>query len=444
YGAETAKVPFSVINYDTTALTNGSHTVSAKGRDLNGAYIDAAAVTINVNNPVPLSIDSMGVTNITPTSATVTWTTSRPATFKVDYGPTYGYGNSVAASLLSSSQKVTLPRLGAKNMYYVRIQAWDQNYNNAVRTDLSFTTVESTGVQAVPKVTLVSSQTGNSVTGIVSLTAVPDSSLSSEGTGTAGLDGVQFLVDGSNIGERVMSAPYRAGFDTSSLPNGTHKFTVIVWDKFGKTGISDPVTVYVGNAATAAAATWVDSTSAKLINANGTFYLVSLGKRYGITDPGVLNSYGFEFKDAAAATASDTSLPQASLLAPGDGSIVKKTGDPTVWFVTGAKKYGFTSSDVFLGQGFAWGNVRTVSAEVLDSLTRAGNLSDANARHMAGVYITTAGTVYRMGQNTRLGIPSMEAYNSWNVDNDFSQVVPANAADLALPVGANLEIRNFR
>lgn len=82
-----------------------------------------------------------------------------------------------------------------------------------------------------------------------------------------------------------------------------------------------------------------------------------------------------------------------------------------------------------------------VAAEVLDPLPRGADLTDPQARHLPGVYILDRGTVYRIERTERRGIPSLAVYNSWNPDNDFSNLVAANAADLAFPVGSNLEER---
>jgi hypothetical protein len=54
--------------------------------------------------------------------------------------------------------------------------------------------------------------------------------------------------------------------------------------------------------------------------------------------------------------------------------------------------------------------------------------------------INEKGTVYWVGTDGQLhGYPSLAVYNTWHHDNDFSRVVPANSADLSLPVGS-LEI----
>ncbi|MCL5436198.1 MAG: Ig-like domain-containing protein [Patescibacteria group bacterium] len=449
-GPETGEVPYAY-TYDTTQLTNGTHTIGARGRQISGDYIPAADVSINVSNAVPMTIDNLSVSSNSATCVTFSWTTSRPTSFQLDYGLSLAFGRTVSSALRATAHKVTIARLGAASPYYARIIGWDQNFVSATKADITFTTAELQGNAALPQVSLGSSKTGNSVSGSLTLTATPGEDLSPTGEGIGGVDGIWFLVDGVDVGTKVSSQPYTISFDTRTVPNGSHTFLAIIADRAGNTGISNAVTLSISNAgssgassgpSSSGAAVSVDSSQARLVNASGTFYLISSGQRYGITDPGVLASYGFQFKDASSATAADTDLPQASLLAPGEGSLVKKSSDPTVWFISGGAKRGFVSADVFLGQGFKWGNVLTVSAEVLDSLPAGSNLFDPSAAHLDGIYVNAGGTIYKIAQGTRRGIPSMDVYNSWNVDNDFSQVVPANAADLALPVGSNLERRS--
>ena len=98
----------------------------------------------------------------------------------------------------------------------------------------------------------------------------------------------------------------------------------------------------------------------RLVNDHGTFYVIVNGQRYGVTDPGILNSYGLNFKDATAATAPDLALGVAANLPPASGSLVK-TADPTVYLISGRQRYGFVSSKVFTGLGYKFSSVLTVT-----------------------------------------------------------------------------------
>jgi len=173
----------------------------------------------------------------------------------------------------------------------------------------------------------------------------------------------------------------------------------------------------------------------RLVNDNGTYYLLKDNQRFGITNPGMLYSYGFEFKDAQPAEGSDLAFPIGELLLPGNGSLVKSPISPTVWLISSGKRYGFTSGQVFLGLGFKFSSVLTVTHPELEKLTQGSLLKDTSSSHLDGIDINDNGTIYWISEGKKYGYPSLQIYNSWHKDNDFSQVVPANDADLVMPVG---------
>jgi hypothetical protein len=174
-----------------------------------------------------------------------------------------------------------------------------------------------------------------------------------------------------------------------------------------------------------------------LVNNTGTFYLILSGIRHGITDPGILNSYGYGFTNSITDTALYEQLPSGSLLSPNDGALVKTAQDPTVYLIADQQRHGFTSASVFLASGFKWSSVLVVTAPELNALPLGAIIS----RHLQGVNITSGGTVYYLGDSFRYPYPSLAVYNSWNLANDFSTIVPANGADLTIPVGPNVTAR---
>ncbi len=175
--------------------------------------------------------------------------------------------------------------------------------------------------------------------------------------------------------------------------------------------------------------------SIRLVNNNGTYYLIQNGQRQGVTSPGILFSYGFEFKDATQATAADLALPQGGLLLPSGGALVKSVQDKTVYLITDGQRHAFISSRIFTGLGFKFSTVLLVTNPELQALPKGANLSNSTAAHMNGLNVSYKGTIYFIGSNVRHPYPSIAVYNSWNLDNDFSRVIPANAADLKLPIG---------
>jgi hypothetical protein len=179
----------------------------------------------------------------------------------------------------------------------------------------------------------------------------------------------------------------------------------------------------------------------KLINATGTFYLIINSVRHGITNPGMLTTYGFTFAMAKPASPADLLLPEGSLLTPGDGALVKSQQDPTVYFISNQQRHGFTSAAVFAALSFKFSSVLIVTATELNKLPQGSNLDNPLSAHPEGVDINDHGTIYWIHNNQRYIFPSLMVYNSLRVPNDFSRVVPANAADRQLPLGAVINPR---
>lgn len=174
----------------------------------------------------------------------------------------------------------------------------------------------------------------------------------------------------------------------------------------------------------------------KLVNYNGTYYLIVNGVRHGITLPGMLFSYGFALNQAKIATAEDIALPEGEILLPGDGVLVKTATDKTVWLISGGERHGFTSATVFTALGFKFSQVLVVTAPELNKQARGANVDNGSAAHLPGINVQDGGTIYWIGYGgQRHPYPDLATYNSWNVPNDFTRVLPSNAADRAMPAG---------
>ncbi|MDB4940378.1 MAG: Fibronectin, type domain protein, partial [Candidatus Doudnabacteria bacterium] len=175
--------------------------------------------------------------------------------------------------------------------------------------------------------------------------------------------------------------------------------------------------------------------STTLINNKGTYYLIANNTRQGITNPGILLSYGFEFKDARTATAADLSLPIGANLNPDEGALVKTKADPTVYMISAGQRHGFTSATVFGTLGYKFSSVLTVTTPELNNLPIGAIVNSSTIQHPKGTNILYKGVVYWISGTDLRPYTSIAIFNEWNKDNDFSSVVPANSADLALPFG---------
>src|SRR5207253_8838107 len=83
--------------------------------------------------------------------------------------------------------------------------------------------------------------------------AVASGTLPVDANATAGMGvaGVQFKLDGANLGSEDTSSPYAVDFNTTTVVNGNHMLTAVARDISGGTATSTGVTVNVENAAPA-------------------------------------------------------------------------------------------------------------------------------------------------------------------------------------------------
>jgi len=72
-------------------------------------------------------------------------------------------------------------------------------------------------------------------------------SLSASATDNVGVAGVQFMLDGVNLGVQVTTPPYAVTWDTTTAASGAHTLSAVARDTSGNTGTSTSVTVTVAN-----------------------------------------------------------------------------------------------------------------------------------------------------------------------------------------------------
>lgn len=128
-------------------------------------------------------ISDIQVTGIDDTSATITWTTDRPADSVVEYGTTTSYGSTTTSAAGVTSHTVTLTDLDPGTTYHFRVSSTDADGLTSTSGDRTFTTTTTT----VPPVISDVQVTGIGITEatITWSTNVPASSLVEYGVTTA-------------------------------------------------------------------------------------------------------------------------------------------------------------------------------------------------------------------------------------------------------------------
>src|SRR5205814_1191957 len=243
--------PYSV-SWNTTTASNGSHTLTAVARDAAGNRTTSAAVTVTVFNdttppavtinqaagqadptsasPINFSaVFSEPVCGFTGAAVTLSGTAAGTKTVTVSGGPsTYN----VAVSGMSTAGTViaSIPS-GVAQDAAGNLNAASTSTDNSV----SFTPADTTP----PTVSITSPLSGATVGSTTSVTANASDNL--------GVVGVQFLLDGANLGAEDTTAPYSVSWNTTTASNGSHTLTAVARDAAGNRATSAPVTVTVAN-----------------------------------------------------------------------------------------------------------------------------------------------------------------------------------------------------
>jgi hypothetical protein len=166
-----------------------------------------------------------------------------------------------------------------------------------------------------------------------------------------------------------------------------------------------------------------------IVTPDGTIYTIMAdGTRRPYTSAGAFLSYGFNtFPGVIAAKDGDLTLTAGSFIPPRDGSVICSDRSPdkgTCYLITAGKKAGFTSATVFKGQGFSFSNSSSGDVSFLETLPPINTSQQA---HRYGTLINNEGTIQIIGDNTLIGIPSMDVLISWGYN--LISTVLANSYD---------------
>jgi hypothetical protein len=123
-----------------------------------------------------------------------------------------------------------------------------------------------------PTVSITSPASGSSVSSAVSVSAAASDN--------AGVAGVQFRLDGSNLGTEDTSAPYAVSWDTTKAANGPHTLSAVARDAAGNTATAT-VSVNVSNPVSAAGTVVLWTGQVRPADIHGNWQLLSDGTAAG-------------------------------------------------------------------------------------------------------------------------------------------------------------------
>ncbi len=84
------------------------------------------------NDTTPPVISNVQVTNVTETSATITWTTDEDSDSYVDFDTTLSFSQSQGSPTMTTTHSVTLVGLQPNTLYYFRVRSTDPSGNTAI------------------------------------------------------------------------------------------------------------------------------------------------------------------------------------------------------------------------------------------------------------------------------------------------------------------------
>lgn len=315
---------------DNTVAANTSYNYTVQAYDAAGnvsAASAAASVTTPANTTPPV-ISSVNATSVTSSGAAITWTTDKTTSSQVNYGTTDTYGAAtVLDSALVTAHSQALTGLAADTTYHYQVVSVDANGNSASSPDATFTTV---AVDATaPTVQVTSPADTATVAGSVVVTATASDNV--------GVTGVQFLLDGNNLGAPVATAPYSVTWNSATVSNGSHTLAARASDAAGNTTVSS-VTVTVNNQAGLAPTVDASTPAAKAVLNN-----VPSTTSPSFSPPAGSVIYAVLSMDSASYSGTITTV-----------SSITTTGDPIIWHLLGRNNAFSSTAGGFLEVWWAY------------------------------------------------------------------------------------------
>lgn len=162
-----------------------------------------------------------------------------------------------------------------------------------------------------------------------------------------------------------------------------------------------------------------------LVQNNGAVYLIDDAgtKRLPFDSAEKFFSHRFSFDRVVPANAADMSLPEGNSPDWGDGVLF--ADNSVIYQVSGGKKHGFTSAEVFLGQGFKFEMVRNGN---LSKLQEGTAINNASAKHLEGTLLNNNGSIVTWTEDGAFAFPSEAVFYSHG--GTYNQVVTANSKDV--------------
>jgi len=141
----------------------------------------------------------------------------------------------------STTDSYSDPGLTASTTYTYAVSAYDAAGNVSAQSASASATTQASFDTTSPAVSITAPTNGATVSSSITVTT--------NASDNVAVAGVQFKLDGADLGTEDTTSPYSIGWDTRTTTNGSHTLTAVARDTAGNTSTSPPVTVTVNNTA---------------------------------------------------------------------------------------------------------------------------------------------------------------------------------------------------
>jgi hypothetical protein len=233
--------PPTLFYWQTTGVTNGSHTVSATAYATNGSNLGSSSATVTVANGVPPNPSAVSLT--APSNGA---TVSGNATISLTIAPPTSWANIYINGVYQESTPPTTFTWNTKAMangpYQVSAVAFDQNGHNLGSSQANVTVLNGTSSTTSSNAVAINAPAGGStVSGNVNIAT-------SIG---AGVSWINVYVDGNYLSS---SPPLSFNWNSDGVNNGSHTISALAFSNSGSQLGSASTVVNVQNSSTMSSA----------------------------------------------------------------------------------------------------------------------------------------------------------------------------------------------
>ncbi|WP_221409478.1 Ig-like domain-containing protein [Marinoscillum furvescens] len=310
-GDEDTSYPYSAC-WDTKSVSNGTYSLTAVARDATGMTTTSSAISVTVDNPLPTCVvlpntntwtntdlgsqsgtvvvefdvipyqsnvnSEIGVSDGNASSANDVAAMIRFQSGKIHARDNQGYPSTHITYIEDETYHIkmvidvsnhtydvyanadgdTPTQIGTDNAFHSNsssITSFDKlaailkSTSTGYQVDVCNIQVDGNGSSSsAPTVSITSPSNNSTVSGTISIDA-------SASDVDGDLSGVQFKLNGSNLGSQDTSSPYSYSWNTTGVSNGVYTLTAEASDAAGNTTTSSSITVTVSNASGGSAPT---------------------------------------------------------------------------------------------------------------------------------------------------------------------------------------------